>query len=307
MSDVHDVVIIGAGFTGLSAGIYTMRSRLKTILLEQSFMGGQIINTDIIENYPGFPNGITGTDLIAATEEQASKFGLDYAFNPVTGIDVSRRPMVVKTEDEEFETRSIIIATGGKHVKLGAPGEDELEAKGVSYCATCDGNFFTDQEVTVVGGGDSAIEEGIYLTRMCSKVTVVHRRDKLRASQILQERAFENPKMEFVWDTVVDSINGNGSVSSVSLRNLKTEEKREMPTSGVFIYVGFHPATKAFEGTIPMDGGGHIKVDLMMATEVPGVFAAGDCRWHSTRQLANAAGDGVTAAIAAYEWLQDNP
>ncbi len=305
MSDVHDVVIIGGGITGLSAGIYTVRAKLKTVLVERTIFGGQIVNTDIIENYPGFPDGITGVDLATSVEEQASKAGLDYAFGEVTSIDVGTQPLVVRTEDEEFQTRSIIATTGGDHVKLGVPGEAELEAKGVSYCATCDGNFFTGQQVAVVGGGDSALDEGLYLTRMCEKVTVIHRRDSLRAAPFLQERAFANPKMEFVWDTVVESINGNGKVESLTLRNVKTGERREFETAGVFIYVGFKPNSGPFEGVLDMDEGGHIKVDLMMRTNVPGVFAAGDLRWQSTRQLANAAGDGVTAAIAAYQYLEN--
>ena len=306
MSDVYDVVIVGSGFTGLSAAIYTTRSRLSTVVLEQAVMGGQIINTETIENYPGFPNGVTGMDLIMSTEEQASKFGAEYGFGQVTGLDVSRRPYLVRTDDEEYEARAVIIAGGGEHVKLGVPGEEEFEAKGVSYCARCDGNFFTDQEVTVVGGGDAAIEEGLYLTRMCKKVTVVHRRAVLRAAPVLQERAFASPKMEFVWDSAVESINGNGNVSSVSVRNLKTEDRRQMETQGVFVYIGFSPLSSPYQGLLEMDNGGHIEVDIKMATNVPGVFAAGDIRWKSTRQLANAAGDGVTAAIAAYEWLQDN-
>ena len=310
MSDVYDVVIIGGGITGLSAGIYTTRAKLKTVLVERSVFGGQIINADVIENYPGFPNGVTGIDLVTTTEEQASKFGLDYAFGEVTGIEVGRQPLVVRTADEEFQTRAIIVSSGGDHVKLGVPGEKELEAKGVSYCATCDGNFFTGQPVAVIGGGDSALDEGLYLTRMCEKVTVIHRRDTLRAAQVLQERALANPKIEFIWDTVVESINGNGKgngngqVGSLTLRNVKTGDQSELIASGVFIYVGFKPNSSPFQGVLDMDAGGHVKVDLMMRTNVPGVFAAGDIRWQSTRQLANAAGDGVTAAIAAYEYLE---
>lgn len=307
MTQTHDVVIIGGGVAGLSAGLYAVRAKMDTLLIERSVMGGQIINSNEIENYPGFPNGVSGVELVAAIEEQASKFGLQYAFGEVTGLDVSKQPFVIRTEDEEHRARAVIITAGGDHVKLGVPGELEYEAKGVSYCATCDGNFFTDQEVVVVGGGDSAVEEAVYLTRMCTKVTIVHRRDQLRASKVLQERAFNNPKIEFLWDTVVEEINGNGSVSGVALRNLKTDEKRSLPATGVFVYVGFNPNKQPYEGVLPLDPGGHVKVDLMMATEVPGIFAAGDIRWQSTKQLANAAGDGVTAALAAYDYLQQHP
>ena len=303
MSDVYDVAIIGGGMTGLSASIYTCRAQLKTVVLERTLMGGQIINTDEIENYPGFPK-VTGVDLITAIEAQASRFGVEYAFEEVLALDVKRSPMIVRTDGNEIRAHSIIVASGGDHVKLGVPGEKELEARGVSYCATCDGNFFTNKEVAVVGGGDSALQEGLYLTQMCSKVTLIHRRDQLRASKILQERASSNPKINFVWDTVVESINGNGSVNSLALRNLKSEKESDLAVSGVFIYIGFRPNTRAFEGVLDMDAGGHIKGDLNMATNVPGVFAAGDIRWKSTRQLANAAGDGVTAALAAYEFLQ---
>lgn len=306
MSGVYDVVILGGGVTGLSASMYSVRAGLKTLLLEQSMLGGQIINADVIENYPGFPQGITGPDLVMALEEQASKFGLEYAFGEVLGLDVQRRPITVRTEGDEFLARSIIISTGGERNKLGVPGEDEFEGRGVSNCATCDGYFFANQEVIVVGGGDSAIDEGLYLTQICSKVTVVHRRDQLRASHILQQRAFGNPKMSFLFDTAVESIGGDEAVRGVGLRNLKTEERREFTTAGVFIYVGYHPSTRPFRGVIPMDGGGHLMVDLSMATEVPGVFAAGDCRWHSARQLVNGAGDGVTAALSAYAYLESS-
>ncbi len=304
MSTVHDLVIIGGGTAGLSAGLYAARAKMKTILLERVFIGGQIVNTGIIENYPGFPKGITGPELVAALEEQASSAGLEYAFGEVTDIDVNRRPYVVRTDAEEYQARTIIVAGGGDHVKLGVPGEETLEARGVSYCATCDGNFFAGKDVAVVGGGDSALDESLYLTRICSKVTLIHRRDQLRAQKVLQERAMASPKMQFLWDTVVESINGKEKVESLTLRNLKTSARRELPTAAVFIYVGFKPNTKPYEGVLDLDAGGHIKVDLMMRTNVPGVFAAGDVRWQSTRQLANAAGDGVTAALAACEYLQ---
>jgi thioredoxin reductase (NADPH) len=303
LSNTYDVVILGGGITGLSAGIYSVRAGLSTLLIEQSIFGGQIINADVIENFPGFPQGIAGPDLIMAVQEQASNFGLEYTFGQTQSLEVQQRPMILRTDSDEFQANSIIICAGGERNMLGVPGEEEFEGRGVSNCATCDGYFFADQDVLVVGGGDSAIDEGLYLTQICSKVTVVHRRDELRASNVLQERAFKNSKMNFLYDSVVESINGGDAVSSIAVRNLKTNQSEEIAATGIFIYAGYHPNTLPFQGTIPMDDGGHIKVDLNMATEVPGVFAAGDCRWHSARQLATGSGDGVTAALSAYAYL----
>lgn len=306
MSDVYDLAIIGSGFTGLSAGVQAARMRMKTILIEQMIMGGQILNTDLVENYPGFPKGVSGMDLITGAEEQASNAGLEYGFGAVTAIDASKQPIELLGDGERWLAKTVIIAAGGEHRKLGVPGESELEGRGVSHCATCDGMFFQDQAVAVIGGGDSAMDEGLYLTKMCSKVYIISRDEEFTGLKILRERVAENPKIEVIHDTVVDSINGDGSVTSLTLRDVKTEEKRELEVSGIFAYIGADPATAPFAAAVPTDGGGHVKVDLRMATEVPGVFAAGECRWQSTRQLANSAGDGVTAAIAAYEWLQAN-
>ena len=306
MSDVYDLAIIGSGFTGLSAGVQATRMRMKTILIEQMIMGGQILNTDLVENYPGFPKGVSGMDLITGAEEQASNAGLEYGFGAVTAIDASKQPIELLGDGERWLAKTVIIAAGGEHRKLGVPGESELEGRGVSHCATCDGMFFQDQAVAVIGGGDSAMDEGLYLTKMCSKVYIISRDEEFTGLKILRERVAENPKIEVIHDTVVDSINGEGSVKGLTLRDVKTEEKRELEVSGIFAYIGADPATAPFAAAVPTDGGGHVKVDLRMATEVPGVFAAGECRWQSTRQLANSAGDGVTAAIAAYEWLQAN-
>ena len=306
MSDVYDLAIIGSGFTGLSAGVQATRMRMKTILIEQMIMGGQILNTDLVENYPGFPKGVSGMDLITGAEEQASNAGLEYGFGAVTAIDASKQPIELLGDGERWLAKTVIIAAGGEHRKLGVPGESELEGRGVSHCATCDGMFFQDQAVAVIGGGDSAMDEGLYLTKMCSKVYIISRDEEFTGLKLLRERVAENPKIEVIHDTVVDSINGDGSVTSLTLRDVKTEEKRELEVSGIFAYIGADPATAPFASAVPTDGGGHVKVDLRMATEVPGVFAAGECRWQSTRQLANSAGDGVTAAIAAYEWLQAN-
>ncbi len=303
MSKVYDVVIIGGGATGLSACIYTLRYGLSTLLVEGTVFGGQIINADAIENFPGFPQGIMGPDLVAALQEQASDLGVEYGFGQAQGLDVQAQPMAVRTESDEFLARSVIIATGGERNRLEIPGEEEYEGRGVSTCATCDGYFFADREVAVVGGGDTALDEALYLTNICSRVTLAHRRDRLTASAILQERALQNPKLDIRCNTVVESIYGDEVVQGVALRDLKTGQSQDMPVAGVFVCVGYHPNTSPFIGAVPMDDGGHIKVDLRMATEVPGVFAAGDCRWHSARQLGSGAGDGITAALSAYAYL----
>jgi len=304
MSNIYDLVILGGGAAGLTAGIHALRSGLKTVLIERLMLGGQIINADIIENYPGFPTGITGPDLATALQEQASDLAIEYAFGSAVSLKTDDGFLVVGTESEKFTTKSVIIAIGGDPNTLGIPGEKELEAQGVSSCATCDGYFFTGQEVVVIGGGDTAIDEATYLSTMCSKITVIHRRDQLRASKLLQERAFNNPKVTFVFDTVVESINGDATVDSVTLCNVQTGERQTLPTSGVFISIGVHPSTQLFENLLTLDTGGHIVVDVAMATNVPGVFAAGVCRSGTAGQLANIIGDGATAAWSAQTYLE---
>ena len=304
MSEVYDVAVIGGGTTGLSACTYTLRYGLRTLLVEGTVFGGQILNADNIENFPGFPQGVMGPDLVAALQEQASNLGVEYGFGEVQALDVQARPMTVGTEGDEYQARSIIIATGGERNKLGIPGEEAFEGRGVSSCATCDGYFFADRQVAVIGGGDTALDEALYLTKMCSKVTLVHRRDQLTASRVLQERATQNTKLDILYNTSVQSIYGDEAVQGMAVRESGTGQTRELPIAGVFICVGYHPNTRPFRDTIPMDDGGHIKVDLRMATEVPGVFAAGDCRWHSVRQLGSGAGDGITAALSAYAYLK---
>ena len=304
MGNFYDLVILGGGAAGLTAGIHALRARLKTVLIERLMLGGQIINADVIENYPGFPEGITGPDLATALQEQTSSLSMEYAFGNAISLETDDRSLVVRTEGDKFVTKSVIIAIGSDPNTLGIPGEQEFESQGVSSCATCDGYFFTDKEVVVIGGGDTALDEAIYLTKMCSKVTIIHRRSQLRAGKILQERAFENTKIAFIFDTVVESINGDTTVENVHLYNVETEERQTLPTSGVFVSIGFHPSTHQFKNVLAMDTGGHITVDVDMATNMAGVFAAGDCRSRSAGQLANVIGDGATAALSALTYLE---
>ena len=301
----YDVIIIGGGAAGLAASIYSVRAMLKTLVLEKQAVGGQILLTGEIENYPGFPEPIDGPELAMLYEKQAARFGVEFEYDTVVRLDVDGPVKRVIGEEAEYTARALILASGGEHNKLEVPGEVEYWGKGVSYCATCDGNFFRDMDVTVVGGGDAALDEGLYLTRMAGKVTVVHRRDQLRASRILQQRGFDNPKMDFIWDTVVEEIKGNGAVDRVALRNVKTGETTERPTEGVFIFIGFHPVNDFMKGAVELDNAGHVVANLQMETSAPGVFAAGDVRQFSDRQLANAVGDGVAAALSAYRYLTE--
>lgn len=307
MNAIYDVVIIGGGSAGLAAGLYAARARLRTLLIDKGMIGGQIALTDRVENYPGFPEGITGTDLSMAMHEQATKFGMETLYSAVEAVEVDGRYRVVKTTDEgEFRAKTVIVTSGSEHKKLGVPGEKEFAARGVSYCAICDGAFFKDKVVAVVGGGDAAIDEGLFLTKFASKVIVIHRRDQLRASKILQERAFANPKMEFIWDTVVESIAGNGEVEALNLINVKTEERSNLKVGGVFIYIGLQPNTDFTNGLLTLDNGGHILVNDKMETGVPGILAAGDIRQQSARQVVSAAGDGATAAITVEKYISEH-
>ena len=301
----YDVIIIGGGAAGLAAAIYAVRAMLKTLVIERQAIGGQILYTGEIENYPGFPEPISGPDLAVLYEKQAIRFGTEFEYDTITSLDVNGPVKKVIGEEGTYTAKTVIITTGGEHNKLEVPGEEEFSGRGVSYCATCDGNFFKGQDVTVVGGGDAAMDEGTYLTRMTNSVTVVHRRDELRASKILQQRAFGNPKMNFVWDSAITEIKGNGDVSSILVENLKTGEITERETSGVFVYIGFHPINDFMVGSVDLDPAGHVVTDLQMRTSVPGVFAAGDVRTFSERQLANAVGDGVAAALVAYRYIQE--
>ena len=301
----YDIIIVGGGAAALAASIYAVRAMLKTLIIEKQAVGGQILYTGEIENYPGFPEPIGGPDLAQLYEKQALRFGVEFEYDTVESLDVEGEVKRVICSDGEYRGKAVIIATGGEHNKLEVPGEVEFWGRGVSYCATCDGNFFRDMDVTVVGGGDAAMDEGLYLTRMTGNVTVVHRRDQLRASKILQQRAFDHPKMNFIWDTVVEEITGNGDVNGMVLKNLKTGEVWQHPTQGVFVFIGFHPVNDFMRGVVELDNAGHVVTNLQMGTNIPGVFAAGDVRQFSDRQLANAVGDGVAAALAAYRYLND--
>ena len=300
---VYDIIIIGGGPAGLSAGLYASRARLSTLLIEKAIFGGQIANVERVENYPGFPDGISGYELGQAMLQQATKYGLETIAAEVVGIEPTEETKVIKTSEGEFMARAVIIAGGAEPNRLGVPGEEGLLGRGVSYCATCDGPLFTDQVVAVVGGGDSAVEEALVLTRFASRVIIIHRRDQLRASRLHQERAFANPRIEFLWDTVVEEIRGDDRVRALSLRNVKTGERTSLEVSGLFIYVGLHPNTHYLEGLISLDAEGLIPTDEGMETEIAGVFAAGDVRKNSRRQIITAAADGATAALSAERFL----
>ena len=304
MEAEYDVIILGAGAAGLSACLYTSRAMMKTLLLESLGSGGQLMITDEIENYPGFPEGVKGPQLAQDMEAQALRFGGELEYAEVEGLDDMDRPVkLVRTSDRDYTAKSIIIATGGSHNKLGVTGEDEMAGRGVSYCAVCDGNFFRGQDVVVVGGGDSALDEGLYLSGIVNSVTLIHRRDELRATKVLQERAFASDKFKFLWSHVVEEFVGNEMVEAARVKNLKTEEVYDYPIAAAFIYVGFHPNTSFLNSQLDMDPLGHIYTDIHMRTKVPGVYVCGDARAESTRQLGSAVGDGITAALAAYHDL----
>jgi thioredoxin reductase (NADPH) len=301
----YDIVIIGGGPAGLAAGVYASRARRKTVIIEKNVTGGQIALTSDIENYPGIDT-INGFDLGQAMQQQAEKWGAEMAYVAVTGIEPQEGGHLVHTDDGDYLAKALIITAGADYNKLGVPGEDRLVGHGVSYCGTCDAAFFKDQEVAVVGGGDAAMDEGLFVSRYASKVSVIHRRDALRASAVLQERAFANEKMEFIWDTVVESVDGESDVDSLHLRNLKTNEESDFPVGGVFIFIGQTPNSGFLEGIVDTDAGGHIIVNEWMETNVPGIFAAGDIRNNSARQVATSVGDGATAAIRADHYINDH-
>lgn len=303
MDESYQLIIVGGGPAGLSAGLYAARSRLHSLLIERALVGGQIVNAETVENYPGFPEGISGVDLVSLMEKQALKYGLETAIAEVQRLEIRGDERILVTSEGEYRARVIIIAGGAEHSKLGVPGEEELRGKGVSYCATCDGAFFRDRAVGVVGGGNVALNDALFLTRFASKVSVIHRRDELRATRVLQEKAFAQPGIEFVWDTVVEAIEGDSQVRQVRLRNVKTGEKSGMEVGGVFIAVGVRPNTGYLQGVLDLTPEGAIKVNERMETGIAGVFAAGDIRAGSPRQVVCAAGDGAAAVMSAERYL----
>jgi thioredoxin reductase (NADPH) len=298
----YDVLIIGAGPGGLAAGLYAARARRRTLVLECKVTGGQIAVTSVVENYPGIED-VDGFELGQTMQRQAEKYGAEMGYTEVTGLEQRDGLHVVHTKDGDYTAKAVILIGGAEHNRLGVPGEEELIGKGVSYCATCDAAFFKDQTCAVVGGGDAAIDEALFVTRYASKVYVIHRRDELRASKILQERAFANDKIEFVWNTVVTEIQGDDAVERLQLRNVATNEESTLDTDAIFIFIGLHPNTDYLRGRVKMDAGAHIYVNEWMETDVPGLFAAGDVRVNSARQVVTAAGDGATAAIRADHYI----
>lgn len=304
-SEKRELIIIGSGPAGLSAALYAARADLYPLVLSGMTLHGQASTTDIIENYPGFPEGIGGQDLGQLFQTQAERFGAEVEYDQASGVDLNQRPFLAETYSKRYETKSIIISTGATSTKLKVPGEKEFVGRGVSYCGTCDGWFFKEKDIVVVGGGDSALEEGLFLTRFANSVTIIHRRDELRAGAILQNRAFANPKIKFIWDTVVTEIRGDDAVNAVKTENVETGEERIMETNGVFIFIGHKPNTQLFAGQLDLDEKGYIEVNKFMETSVPGVFAAGEVADPHFRQVITSAGMGAAAAIQATRYLED--
>jgi thioredoxin reductase (NADPH) len=305
---IRDIVIIGGGPAGLTAGIYAARSRMDTLLLESFSVPGQATMTDLIENYPGIEK-IAGYDLVAAFKKQAESFGLETIQSTVRSITVTGsekdRSFIIESDSGVYRSFSIIVASGARAKKLDVPGEKEFTGKGVSYCATCDGPFFRGKNVVVVGGGDTAVEEAIYLTRFAEKVTIVHRRDRLRSAMILQERAKASGKIDFAWESVVTGVEGSGVVTGVTLENVRTGEKSRLASSGVFIFVGWVPNTAFLEGIVDLGKGGSVEVDHAMRTSMDGIFACGDCTSKVLHQVVTAAGDGATAAFSSQRYVEE--
>ncbi len=302
---MYDVLIIGAGPAGMTAAIYAARAGYKTALVEHGVPGGQAATTDRIENYPGFPEGIAGPELMMKFFEQTTAFGVEILYQQVTGLLLEGGIKRVLTDQQELEARAVVIASGAKPRTLGAPGEDRLRGRGVSYCATCDGFFFKGQPVAVIGGGDTAVEEAIYLTKMCESVTLIHRRDQLRANKLAQSRALANEKLHILYDTVVEEIVGEEKVRQLRLRNKKTGETSALDVNGVFIFVGYLPNGEFFPQELAVDEQGYIVTDEEMATNLPGVFAVGDVRRKKLRQVTTAVGDGGMVIHGIEEYLKD--
>jgi thioredoxin reductase (NADPH) len=303
----YDLVIIGGGPAGLTAAIYAGRARVPTCALIGALPGGQPANTAGVDNFPGFPDGVAGSELAQRFQSQAQRFGADLVPETATTVDFSERPFVVASSRRQYQAQAVIVATGAESRRLGVPGEDKFYGRGVSACATCDGFFYRDRRVVVVGGGDSAVDEAIFLTKFAQKVTIIHRRDELRATKIYQERAFANPRIDFAWDSVVEEILGDQTVTGVRVRNVKTEERRVIETDGVFIYIGMEPKSDLFVGQLELNSHGYIVSDRRQHTNVPGVFVAGDVQDPYYRQVVIAAGTGAIAAMEAERYLGEYP
>lgn len=301
----YDLVIIGGGPAGLTAGLYAARARLKVILIEKIVVGGQIVISDWIENYPGFPEGLSGPDLAQRLTEQAKKFGLNIENNEAVSVDLSDSVKTIVLNHRTVTTHTIIIATGASPKKLGVPGEETFYGKGVSSCATCDAPFFKDRIVAAVGGGDTAVKESLFLTKFVKKVYLIHRRDRLRAEMILQERALADEKIEIIWDSVLTGIKGLTNVENITVQNVKTKEEKTLSVDGCFIWVGEIPNTKFLADGVKLDAKGFIVANLNMETSVPGVFAAGDVRNTPLRQISTAVGDGAVAAFSAGHYIEN--
>lgn len=301
---IYDLIIIGAGPAGMTAAVYASRANLSTLMLERGIPGGQMANTEEVENYPGF-DSILGPELSSKMFEHAKKFGAEYAYGDVSTVIDGKEYKTIKAGSKEYKTRAIIITTGAEYKKMGIPGESELGGRGVSYCAVCDGAFFRNKNIIVVGGGDSAVEEGIYLTRFAEKVTIVHRRDKLRAQKIIQDRAFANEKIDFMWNSTVEEVNDkDGKVGSVSVKSTVDGSMSEVQADGVFIYIGMNPLTGPFKELGILNEAGYIPTNDKMETSVPGIYAAGDVRDKTLRQIVTATGDGSIAAQAVQEYIE---
>lgn len=308
MTDIRDVIIIGSGPAGYTAAVYAARARLNPLIFEGSVTaGGALMNTTDVENFPGFPDGVIGPDLMDGMRKQAERFGAVLVADDVTAVDLKANPKVVTVGNDTYLAKTVIIATGSRYKELAADGEKRLSGHGVSWCATCDGFFFREQDIAVVGGGDSALEEAMFLTRFANSVTVIHRRDALRASKIMQDRAFANPKIRFVWDSEVIEVLGEHKVTGLRLRNTKTGAESTLPVNGVFVAIGHDPRTELFAGQLAMDDEGYLIVEQPSTrTGVDGVFAAGDVVDHTYRQAVTAAGTGCAAALDAERWLADH-
>ena len=306
MEEQSDIIIVGGGPASLSAGIYAGRAELKTLIFERLFVGGQVTTTWQVDNYPGFPDGIEGPELIRRMEAQTKRFGTEFRNEEVTKIEVDRLTKVITTNDNVYRSPTLILATGADPRKLDVPGEDELRGRGVSYCGTCDAPFFRDKTVVVVGGGDAALTEALFIARFATHITIIHRRDEFRAEKIHRNEVEKNEKISFAFNSTVEAIHGTEKVESVTLRNVETNERKEMPCDGVFIFIGHKPNTGFLCNLFPKQCMGEIETNTDMMTSVPGIFAIGDVRKNSYRQIATAVGEGATAAIAAEHWIAEH-